>query len=104
MVSSYLKGLSFVVTKQIADSVGHEDLSMTFDELLERKISNLSYQYVDLLFTYITIRVSRRGDFRLYSKVRKNPFAAQLVRHYSMVLFLYIPSKRGIFYKGFVKD
>jgi len=96
MVFFMSEGLSFVVTKQIADSVGHEDLSMTFDELLERN-SNLSYQYVDLIIHLYNYKGFPEEEiFRLYSKVRKNPFAAQLVRHIVWYYFYIFPVNEAL--------
>jgi hypothetical protein len=96
MVFFMSEGLSFVVTKQIADSVGHEDLSMTFDELL-MKNSNISYQYIDLIIRLYNYKDFPEVEiFQLYSKVRRNPFAAQIVRHIVWYYFYIFPVNEAL--------
>ena len=62
---------------------------MTFDELLKGS-SNISYRFIEL-----SIRLYNYSDFpkdeilELYRDVKKNPFAAQLVRHI-VWFYLYI--------------
>jgi predicted MPP superfamily phosphohydrolase len=92
MIFYMSEGLSFVLTKHIADSLGHEDLSMVFDELLEKNPTNLSYQFVDLIIRLYHFKgFPEKEIFDLYRKVRKSPFTAQLVRHIVWYYFYIYP-------------
>jgi DNA repair exonuclease SbcCD nuclease subunit/molybdopterin-guanine dinucleotide biosynthesis protein len=87
------EGLAFVITKHVADSVGHKDLSMTFDELLQAN-SNISFRTID-----VSIRLYNYDGFpkdeilSLFRDVRKSPLAAQLVRHIVWYYFYIYPVK-----------
>jgi hypothetical protein len=96
MIFFMSEGLSFVVTKHIADSIGHEDLAMTFDELLERN-SNISYQYVDLIIRLYNYKGFPEEEIlQLFRNVRKNKFAAQVARHIAWYYFYIFPVNEAL--------
>jgi 3',5'-cyclic AMP phosphodiesterase CpdA len=76
-----LEGLTFVIVKQVSDSVGLEKLSITFDDLLEQA-NNTSYRFVDASVKLDYYRdFPRREVLQLYKDIRRNPFSTHLLRH-----------------------
>ncbi len=79
MVFSIAEGLSIILIRQITDSVGHESLSMTFDEL-SQKNNNISFKFINMNISMHHYRNFPRNEIlSLYQTVRKNGFASQLV-------------------------
>ena len=88
-----VEGITFVVTKHVADSIGDEVLALTFDDLL-RDAKNPSYRFID-----ISVRLFHFSQFPkkeiidIYEDFRKKPFPAQLVRHNVWFFFYLYPAK-----------
>ena len=76
-----MEGLSFVIVKQISDSIGLDILSLTFSELVDNN-QNISYRFIDL-----SVRLDyyqgfpEKEVFDLYKDVRKNYFSVSLLKH-----------------------
>lgn len=96
-IFSLLEGYTYVFIKVIADSVGHNDFAMTYNDLLEKYPDNLSIQYIDL-----SIRLDFYKDFpsaqvfELAKKVYKNNFASFLLRHSVWYYFYIYKAKREL--------
>ncbi|GAP14265.1 predicted phosphohydrolase [Longilinea arvoryzae] len=87
-IFSVLEGIAYAIIKHIADSVGHDTFSMTFDELLNSFPDNTSYSFIDL-----EVKLNYYQDFPdsqvfdLSKNVRKNSFASYLLRHFVWYYF-----------------
>ena len=88
-----VEGITFVVSKHIADSIGDEALTLTFDDVL-RDARNPSYRFID-----VSVRLFHFSQFPkkeiidLYKDFSKKPFPAQLVRHNVWFFFYLYPAK-----------
>lgn len=90
VIFSLLEGYTYIFIKHIADSVGHNDFAMTYNDVLERYPDNLSYQFIDLsihLDFYTEFPTTQ--VFELARTVYKNNFANFLLRH-SVWYYFYI--------------
>jgi len=84
-----LEGLGFVVIKQVSDSIGFHEASMTktFDELL-KEYDKVVYRFIDL-----SIRLDYYPDFPegkvfgLEEDIQRNPFSYHLLRHFVWYYF-----------------
>ena len=92
-VFALAEGLAFVVTKHVADSVGDEALTLTYDTLLTENPS-MPARVIDL-----AIRLFHFSQFpeaetiSLYRDVHKNPFVAQLIRRHVWFYFYIMPAR-----------
>jgi predicted MPP superfamily phosphohydrolase len=72
--------ITFVIVKQVSDSVGLERLSMTFDELLGES-DTISYRFIDVSVRLDYYRRFPETEvFQLDKDTRRSPFAAHLLR------------------------
>jgi hypothetical protein len=88
-----VEGITFVVMKHVADSVGDEALALPFDELLKNS-KNPSYRFIDIsirLFQFS--KFPKKEVINLYEDFSKRPFPAQLVRHKVWYFFYFYPAK-----------
>jgi len=91
-VYNFVDGFTFVVVKQVSDSVGHEALSITYRDLLATS-DTISYRFIDLSVQLDHFSgFPRKALFELHSRVRNNPFATQFLRHLVWYYFYIYPS------------
>ncbi len=96
LVFTLVEGLTVLTMRQVSDAVGLEDLSVTFDELVERS-SNTSYRYIDVSVRLYHFRTFPEDQvFDLYGKVRKHPFGSQVLRHLVWRYFYLFPAKSSL--------
>jgi hypothetical protein len=75
------EGISFATIKHISDSIGHEDLSITFEKIIANQ-ENLSYQLINININLYNYKNFPKGLIeRTYSLVVQNRYAVQLLRH-----------------------
>jgi hypothetical protein len=79
LIFKLIEGFTILALSQIADSVGMEDLSMTFDELIGNR-SNTSYRFIDVSVRLYHFRAFPEDqEFDPYGEVRKHPFGSQVL-------------------------
>jgi hypothetical protein len=85
-----LEGMTYGIIKYVADSVGHDSFSLTFEELLNKYPQNISYKFIDL-----SVKMDYYKDFPktqifdLARTVHKNNFATFLLQ-YCVWYYFYI--------------
>ena len=91
-IFNLLEGLTFVIIKQVSDSVGDERLTITLNQL-SQMADNISYRFIDLSIRLDYYRGFPKNEILdLYKEVYNNQFSSHVIRHLAWYHFYLYPT------------
>ncbi len=89
-----MEGFTFAIIRHISDSLGHDKLALTFDEIIKSN-NHISYRFIDLSvrLDYFFNNFPEAEVIELYKCTKKMSFPQSLLRHLVWYHFYIYPSK-----------